>query len=152
MYVSMGSVSVHGPIACSGAHCIGVRLSGVRWRSGQISGMGELHLEVVLEKLRSDYKVEAMYGDMRVSYRETVQRSAQGVGIHEVTAGTKTHFAKVGVKLTPSDASLPNDDDALSNNNVGASTSSEALLTLEDIATGTSNPWLYVLPRSVNGV
>ena len=43
-----------------------------------IAGMGELHLEIIVDRLRRDFKVEASVGRPRVAYRETLTRQADG--------------------------------------------------------------------------
>jgi elongation factor G len=67
-----------------------------------IAGMGELHLEVLVNRMRSDYKVEANIGKPQVAYRETIRRT---VDKHEYThrkqTGGSGQFARVIIKLEP---------------------------------------------------
>ena len=78
-----------------------------RWRSdgdtGQIviSGMGELHLEILKERLLREFRVAAAVGKPRVSYRQTVAREATGVGVLEKQVGAKLHYASVTVSVRP---------------------------------------------------
>jgi elongation factor G len=64
-----------------------------------ISGMGELHLEVVVQRLRDDMNVDAVVGKPRVSYRETVRGSGEGTGRFVRQFGGRTHFAAIRVRL-----------------------------------------------------
>jgi len=66
-----------------------------------ISGMGELHLEVLKNRLLNDFQVAANVGSPRVSYRQTVRRRAAGDGVFDQEAGGKRHFAKVRVVMEP---------------------------------------------------
>jgi elongation factor G len=71
--------------------------------SGQtlISGMGELHLDIVVDRLLRDYKVEANIGKPEVAYRETVMVTAQYESrICKEIAG-RNHFAHVVIKISP---------------------------------------------------
>jgi elongation factor G len=78
-----------------------------KWRedpeTGQlvISGMGELHLEILRDRLLREFKVEAHVGKPRVAYRQTVRGTAEGVGVFERQIGGKNHFAKVKVRVEP---------------------------------------------------
>ncbi len=52
-----------------------------------LSGMGELHLEVILERIRTEYKVDASLGPFQVAYKETVVASVEDDFILEKTLG-----------------------------------------------------------------
>lgn len=69
-----------------------------------ISGMGELHLEVVGERLRREYGVACRVGNPQVAYRETVTKATEVVGdyIHEL--GGRRHFARVRLQVSPTEA------------------------------------------------
>jgi len=66
-----------------------------------ISGMGELHLEIVVQRLRSDMNVDAAVGKPRVSYRETVTASGEGKGRFIRQLGSHGHFAVVRLRIEP---------------------------------------------------
>jgi elongation factor G len=66
-----------------------------------MSGMGELHLDIIKERLRSDYKLEPSIGAMRVAYLESVTNSVEVPYTHDVMLGTDRHFAKVTVGVDP---------------------------------------------------
>ncbi len=69
-----------------------------------ISGMGELHLEIIKNKLLRDFKLDVKVHKPRVSYRETVGAPVEAVGeCHRQMAG-KTHFARVRLRLEPQEA------------------------------------------------
>lgn len=66
-----------------------------------VSGMGELHLEILVERLLREFKVRAHIGKPQVSYRETVLTNAMGEGrFHRIT-GNKTQSAMVQVMVQP---------------------------------------------------
>ncbi|KAG6955380.1 hypothetical protein JG688_00011889 [Phytophthora aleatoria] len=66
-----------------------------------MSGMGELHLDIIKERLRSDYKLEPSIGAMRVAYLESITNSVGLPYTHDVMLGTDRHFAKVTVHVDP---------------------------------------------------
>lgn len=75
-----------------------------------ISGMGELHVEVVVHRLKTDMNIDVVVGKPRVSYRETVRSKGRGEGRFERQVGGRNHFAAVSVKLEP----RPRSDDEVS--------------------------------------
>jgi elongation factor G len=66
-----------------------------------ISGMGELHLEVLKNRMLSEYKVNANVGAPRVSYRETVQREAEIDEKFVKQTGGRGQYARIEIKLEP---------------------------------------------------
>ena len=67
-----------------------------------IAGMGELHLEVLVNRMKSDYKVEANIGKPQVAYRETIKKTVEKLDyVHKKQTGGSGQFAKVIVKLEP---------------------------------------------------
>ncbi|NEA21470.1 elongation factor G [Actinomadura bangladeshensis] len=76
----------------------------VRDEDGQtvIGGMGELHLEVLVDRLKEEFHVEANVGRPRVAYRETVRRAVERVDLtHRKQTGGKGQYAKVQLSLEP---------------------------------------------------
>jgi len=72
-----------------------------------ISGMGELHLEVIKHRLLRDYNLNVRVHKPRVSYRETAERAAEVVGeCHRQQAG-QSLFAKVKIRLEPFEGTQP---------------------------------------------
>jgi elongation factor G len=70
-------------------------------QEGLLSGMGELQLEVAVDRLRTEYGVEAKVGLPRVAYRETVRRKAVGAGTYRQQTGGHGHFAVVRLRIEP---------------------------------------------------
>jgi len=66
-----------------------------------ISGMGELHLEVLKNRMLSEYKVNANVGAPRVSYRETIQREAEIDEKFVKQTGGRGQYARVEIRLEP---------------------------------------------------
>jgi len=67
-----------------------------------ISGMGELHLEVLVERMRREFRVEANIGRPQVAYRETIRRKAEKVEYtHRKQTGGAGQYAKVVIDLEP---------------------------------------------------
>ncbi|MES1162469.1 MAG: EF-Tu/IF-2/RF-3 family GTPase, partial [Rhizobacter sp.] len=71
--------------------------------SGQtiLSGMGELQLEVTLEKLRTRHRVEVTSGRPQVAYRETITQGARVTHLHKKQSGGPGQFAQVTLRLAP---------------------------------------------------
>jgi len=68
-----------------------------------ISGMGELHLDILIDRLFREFKVKAHVGKPQVAYRETVTRAAEAAGKFERQVGNKHHYAVVIVRVEPSE-------------------------------------------------
>ena len=66
-----------------------------------ISGMGELHLEVIKHRLLREHKVNVRVHNPRVSYRESIQRMADVVGSCQRTIGGVRHFAELNIRMEP---------------------------------------------------
>jgi elongation factor G len=66
-----------------------------------ISGMGELHLDVYLERMRREYKAEVETGAPQVAYRETITRSAEFDYTHKKQTGGAGQYARVAGRLEP---------------------------------------------------
>ena len=71
--------------------------------SGQtiIKGMGELHLEILVDRMKREFKVEANVGAPQVAYRETIEKSAEFEYIHKKQSGGAGQFAKVKLFVEP---------------------------------------------------
>ena len=69
-----------------------------------ISGMGELHLDILVDRMRREFKVEANVGKPQVAYRETLKRPVDKYDYtHKKQTGGSGQFAKVQIKLEPMD-------------------------------------------------
>lgn len=73
--------------------------------SGQtiISGMGELHLEILLDRLRREFKVECNQGAPQVSYNEAITTTVQHREVYKKQSGGKGKFADIVVIVSPND-------------------------------------------------
>jgi elongation factor G len=71
--------------------------------SGQtiIKGMGELHLEILVDRMKREFKVEANVGAPQVAYREYLKKPVELTYTHKKQSGGSGQFAEVKVKLTP---------------------------------------------------
>jgi len=71
--------------------------------SGQtiIKGMGELHLDIIVDRMKREFKVEANIGAPQVAYRETILNSAEVTYIHKKQSGGSGQFAKVTLSVEP---------------------------------------------------
>jgi elongation factor G len=74
--------------------------------SGQtvIRGMGELHLEIIVDRLKREFKVEASVGAPQVAYRESISKSAEIDTTHQRQIGALGQFARVRLRVTPGPA------------------------------------------------
>ncbi|WP_025738358.1 elongation factor G [Mycobacterium genavense] len=67
-----------------------------------IGGMGELHLDILVDRMRREFKVEANVGKPQVAYKETIRRAANNVEFtHKKQTGGSGQFAKVIINLEP---------------------------------------------------
>jgi len=73
--------------------------------SGQtiIKGMGELHLEIIVDRLKREFKVEANVGEPQVAYRETITKACDIEYTHKKQSGGAGQFAKVKIKFEPTE-------------------------------------------------
>jgi elongation factor G len=69
-----------------------------------ISGMGELHLEVIKHRLLRDYKLNVRVHKPRVSYRESIQKAVEVTGECHRTMGGAAHFARLTIRMEPNEA------------------------------------------------
>jgi len=71
--------------------------------SGQtiISGMGELHLEIIIDRMMREYKVEANVGKPQVAYRETIRKTAEAEGKYIRQTGGRGQYGHVKIRLEP---------------------------------------------------
>jgi elongation factor G len=69
-----------------------------------IAGMGELHLEIIVDRLLREFKVEANVGAPQVSYRETVRRSVEADGKYIRQSGGKGQYGHCKIRLEPQPA------------------------------------------------
>jgi elongation factor G len=72
-----------------------------------ISGMGELHLDIIVDRLRREFKVEANQGAPQVNYKESITGSTQHREVFKKQSGGRGKFADIVVKIEPGDAEKP---------------------------------------------
>jgi elongation factor G len=68
-----------------------------------ISGMGELHLEIIVDRMRREFKVEANVGKPQVAYRETIRAVVESEGKHIKQSGGRGQFGHVWLKIEPNE-------------------------------------------------
>lgn len=68
-----------------------------------IAGMGELHLDVIVDRLRREYKVEANVGAPQVAYRETIKTAAECEGKYVKQSGGRGQYGHVWIKFEPNE-------------------------------------------------
>jgi elongation factor G len=73
--------------------------------SGQtlIAGMGELHLEIIKDRLDREFRVQCQVGRPQVAYRETLRATAEGDGLFKRQTGGKGQYGHVKVRLSPNE-------------------------------------------------
>ena len=74
--------------------------------SGQLllSGMGELHLEILQQRLKREFGLEAYYSKMRVNYRESVSEAIELGGQVDRRINNRDYSVKVGMEVEPCEA------------------------------------------------
>ncbi|MCC6334277.1 MAG: elongation factor G [Myxococcales bacterium] len=68
-----------------------------------IAGMGELHLEIIVDRLKREHKVAANVGKPQVAYRETITRTAEGEGKYIKQTGGKGQYGHVKLRVSPNE-------------------------------------------------
>jgi len=66
-----------------------------------LSGMGELHLEVIISRMQREFNTNVNVGKPQVVYRETIEKEGEGTVVFDKEIAGQRHFAKVTLKLTP---------------------------------------------------
>jgi len=66
-----------------------------------ISGMGELHLEIIVDRLQREFNARVNVGRPRVVYRETIQKQVEIESVFEKELGEKKHYGQVRIALAP---------------------------------------------------
>jgi elongation factor G len=68
-----------------------------------IAGMGELHLEIIVDRLKREFKVDAATGAPQIAYRETITASAEGEGKYIKQSGGRGQYGHACVRITPNE-------------------------------------------------
>jgi elongation factor G len=66
-----------------------------------LAGMGELHLEIIVDRMKREFNVEANVGKPQVAYRETIRQMAEQEYTHKKQTGGSGQFAKVKLRIEP---------------------------------------------------
>ncbi len=79
--------------------------------SGQtiIAGMGELHLDIIVDRMKREFKVEANVGQPQVAYRETISKKADIDYTHKKQSGGSGQFARVKMTIEPNETGAGNE-------------------------------------------
>jgi elongation factor G len=83
-----------------------------------ISGMGELHLEIIVDRLKREFSVEATVGAPQVAYKETITRAAEGEGKYIKQTGGRGQYGHAKIRIAPR---KPGEGYLFENNTVGGS-------------------------------
>jgi len=75
-----------------------------------IAGMGELHLEIIVDRMKREFTVETNVGKPQVAYRETITGEAQVEGKYIKQSGGRGNYGHVKIKIKPMDLSVDADD------------------------------------------
>jgi elongation factor G len=68
-----------------------------------IGGMGELHLEIIVDRMKREFKVDAIVGKPQVAYRETITQAAEGEGKYIKQSGGRGQYGHVMIKIEPTE-------------------------------------------------
>ncbi|MCL1924227.1 MAG: elongation factor G, partial [Defluviitaleaceae bacterium] len=96
-----------------------------------IAGMGELHLEVLVERMKREFKVESNVGNPQVSYRETFRRAADVEGKYVRQSGGKGQYGHCKIKFEPMDFNESEANFEFVNNIVGGTIPKEYIPAIE---------------------
>ncbi len=96
-----------------------------------ISGMGELHLEIIVDRLLREFKVEANVGAPQVAYRETFKNAADIESKYAKQSGGKGQYGHVKINFEPMDANDPENTFEFVNSTVGGSVPREYVPAVE---------------------
>lgn len=66
-----------------------------------MSGMGELHLDILIDRMRREFKVEANIGEPQVAFRETIRGTAEAQGKHAKQSGGRGQYGDVWIRFEP---------------------------------------------------
>jgi elongation factor G len=75
-----------------------------------IAGMGELHLDIIVDRMKREFNVEANTGKPQVAYKETILGSASGEGKYIKQSGGRGQYGHVKINIKPIDYSVAKED------------------------------------------
>ena len=94
-----------------------------------IAGMGELHLEIIVDRLLREFKVEATVGAPQVAYRETIRKSAKAEGRYVRQTGGNGQYGHCWIEVTPA---KPGEGYSFSNDTIGGSIPKEFIAPIDN--------------------
>ena len=71
-----------------------------------MSGMGELHLEILVDRMKREFNVEANVGEPQVAFRETIRGTAEAQGKHAKQSGGRGQYGDVWIRFEPTDTGI----------------------------------------------
>ncbi len=75
-----------------------------------IAGMGELHLDIIIDRMKREFNVEANTGKPQVAYKETIQGSSEAEGKHVKQSGGRGQYGHVKIRMKPLDRTVKAED------------------------------------------
>ena len=93
-----------------------------------IAGMGELHLEIIVDRLLREFKVEATVGAPQVAYRETIRKAAKAEGRYVRQTGGNGQYGHCWIEISPVE---PGEGSSFSNDTVGGSIPKEFIAPID---------------------
>jgi elongation factor G len=96
-----------------------------------LAGMGELHLEIIVDRMKREFSVEANVGKPQVAYRETIRQVAEAEYTHKKQTGGSGQFAKVKLRVEPFQAGEDGEDFEFSNEIFGGAIPKEYIPAVE---------------------
>jgi len=93
-----------------------------------IAGMGELHLEIIVDRMMREFKVEAKVGQPQVAYREAISRPAKGEGLFKRQTGGHGQYGHCLIEITPA---KPGEGYSFSNDTIGGSIPKEYIAPID---------------------
>ena len=93
-----------------------------------IAGMGELHLEIIVDRLLREFKVEATVGAPQVAYRETIRKAAKAEGRYVRQTGGNGQYGHCWIEISPAE---PGEGYSFSNDTVGGSIPKEFIAPID---------------------
>ena len=93
-----------------------------------IAGMGELHLEIIVDRLLREFKVEATVGAPQVAYKETITRAAKAEGLFKRQTGGHGQYGHCWIEISPAN---PGEGYSFSNDTVGGSIPKEFIAPID---------------------
>ena len=93
-----------------------------------IAGMGELHLEIIVDRMTREFRVEAKVGTPQVAYREAITRPAKGVGLFKRQTGGHGQYGHCLIEISPAE---PGEGYSFSNDTIGGSIPKEFIAPID---------------------